>query len=479
MLERSDDPQAASSKGTHPLLVASIVATSLFMEGLDSTVILTALPRLGEAFGTTPVALSLGLTSYILSMAVMIPASGWIADKWGAKRVFSLAIVAFVLTSVLCGLSRSLPEFVAMRALQGAAGALMSPVGRLVILRTTDKKDLVRAINFMTTPGLIGPTIGPAVGGLIVTYADWRWIFFLNVPVGMLGVFLVWRFIPNIAPGPARPFDWPGFVLNGLALALLLFGLELVSHSHGQSWHVGVAVAAAGLAFSGAATWHYRRVEHPLVDLSALKVRTFALATTFGGSMFRLSIAAPTFVLPLFLQLGLGYSAFVSGLLILFHTGGDLAIKLRTTAMLRALGFRRILIGTAAIFAAMMLGFALVGPSTPIAIVAVLLVVSGAARSTQMTALGALQFADVPKDKMTGAATYSSINLQVTRAVGIALAALLLNALVGLRGDIGGQPTITDFHIAFLAAALLPLIAMTRYFTLSPNVAAHVSEGRK
>ncbi len=462
---------------THPLVVASIVATAFFMENFDSTVIVTALPRMAEAFGTTPVALSLGLTAYILALAVTLPASGWIADRWGVRNVFMAAIAGFTVASILCGLAQSLPQFVAMRALQGIAGALMSPVGRLVMLRSTDKKDLVRAMNFVTAPGLIGPVVGPPIGGFIATYADWRWIFFLNLPIGIIGLALVWRFIPQITPGERRSFDALGFCLNGLGLGALLFGLDLVGHAGG--WRlVGLAVAAFGIVMGWLAVAHYRRVDKPLVDLSALRIKSFRIATLMGGSLFRLAMAAPIFVLPLFLQVGLGHSAFMSGMIILAHTGGDLGIKVITTQSLRYFGFKKLMIYSAAAFAVLIAACGFITPDTPLSLVVILLLLAGAVRSLQMTSLGALQFADVPRDQMTGASTYAGVNQHVTRAVGIAFAALLLNVAPAMRGEAGADPSLFDFRLAFLASALLSLAAVARYFTLADDVGAQVSAGR-
>lgn len=478
MDKRAPDSAVSPAAAARPLMIASIVASAFFMENFNSTVIVTALPRMAEAFDVTPVALSLGLTSYILALAVMLPASGWIADRFGVRTVFLTAIAGFVATSVLCGLAQSLPQFVAMRALQGAAGAMMSPVGRLVVLRMTEKKDLVRAFNFLTFPGLIGPLVAPPIGGFIATYADWRWIFFLNIPIGLLGFVLVRRYVPDLRGAGRRPFDWLGFGLNGSALAALLFGLELVIHSHAGGLPAGLALAAVGVVLAWLATVHYRRSKLPLVDISAMRIKTFAIATTFGGSFFRLAIAAPTFVLPLFLQLGLGYSAFHAGLLIFTHTAGDIAVKAITTATLRRFGFRKVLLVTAAGFAAFMAALAFVTNATPMTLIVIVLVVSGALRSLQMTGLGGLQFADVPQEQMTGASTYASVNLHVTRAVGIALGALVLNLSTALRGGVAGEPSIHDFQIAFIGAAMLSIAAALRYLALPRDAGIHVSAGR-
>ena len=459
-----------------PLVVASIVATAFFMESFDSTVIVMAFPMMATSFGTTPVALGIGLTSYILALAIMIPASGWIADRYGARNVFCAAVALFTITSMLCGFSRSLPEFIVWRACQGAAGALMSPVGRLVVLRSVDKKGLVRAMNFITAPGLIGLLLGPPVGGFITTFADWRWIFFLNVPVGVIGIALARRFIPAVDNPPRRSFDLVGFCLNSIALASLLLGLDLVGRPGNDRW-VGLLLSALGMGMGQIVNAHYRRIAHPLVDLSALRIKTFVIATLLGGSLFRIAIAAPIFVLPLFLQVGLGKSAFVAGLLVLAHSAGDLGMKLITTVTLQRLGFKVALISSAALFGALIGALALVDEKTPTAVLLVILLTAGMMRSLQMTGLSSLQFADVPPDQMTGASTYASVNQNVMRAVGITLAAIIISVAIDLRGSGVDHATIPDFHIAFIAAGLASFAAMLRYFSLPANAGHQLRDG--
>jgi EmrB/QacA subfamily drug resistance transporter len=468
-------PDASAKPAAHPLLVSGIVATAGFMENLDLTIIVTAMPVMAQSFGTTPVALSLGVTFYILALAVVLPASGWIADRYGPRNVFLCAIAVFTLASMLCGLTRTLPEFATARALQGAAAALMSPVGRLVILRWTDKKDLVRALNFVTAPILFGPVLGPPIGGFIVTYADWRWIFYLNLPIGLLGLLLVWRFIPDIEREAPKPFDVKGFVLNGIGLAGLLFGLDLMGHVEGLRW-LGALIALAGIGAGVLAVRHYRRKEHPLVELTALKIPTFRISTIGAGVMFRFAMAAPIFVLPLYLQVGLEHTAFAAGMLILAHTGGDLVIKAVTTPLLRKLGFRSMLSLSAGGFGLLFLALLPLDQATPLWVVVALLFVTGVVRSLQLTAITVLQFADVPRPQMTGASTFASINQHVTRAIGVALAALLINLSALWRGAEG--PQIFDFRLAFAACALLSLGAMVGYLALPRDAGAQVSAGR-
>jgi EmrB/QacA subfamily drug resistance transporter len=473
MDDQKTAPPDVAAGGVHPLVVASIVATAFFMESFDSTVIAMALPMMAKSFSTTPVALSIGLTSYILALAVVLPASGWIADRWGVRNVFCAAIILFTIASAMCGLSGSLPEFVMWRALQGCAGALMSPVGRLVVLRSVAKKDLVRAMNFVSTPGLVGPLVGPPIGGFIATYADWRWIFFINIPVGLLGVVLAWRFIPQVRDAARRSFDVLGFCLNGIGLVALLIGLDLIGHPDDNRW-IGTALTAFGVVVGYIVVVHYRRTKHPLIDLSAVRIKTFAIATMLGGSLFRMAISAPTFVLPLFLQVGLGKSAFVSGLLVLAHSAGDLGMKVITTRTLQKLGFRTALIASAGIFGVLIASLALVDASTPVAILLAILLIAGAVRSLQMTALSSLQFADVPREKLTGASTLASLNQNVTRALGIAFSAIVLNTAIAFHSGAEKLATPMDFHIAFIATGLLSLAAMVRYFSLAADAGQQV-----
>ena len=255
------------------MVIASIVSFAFFMESLDSTVIVTALPQMARTFGESSVRLSLGISVYMLTLAVVIPASGWVADRFGPRRVFCGAIALFTLASMLCGASNSLWQFVGARILQGVGGAMMSPVGRIMVLRMTEKVHLVRVMNFITVPGLIGPVLGPPLGGFLTTYASWRWIFYLNVPIGIAGITMAAIYIRNIAPAPTRPFDLIGFLLNGVTMASLMFGLDIVA-GPGSNWQLGGLMIVLGLAVGVVAARHALRAEHPLVDVRALKVKT-------------------------------------------------------------------------------------------------------------------------------------------------------------------------------------------------------------
>jgi EmrB/QacA subfamily drug resistance transporter len=466
-------PEANAPPARKAMVIASIVSCAFFMEALDSTVIVTALPQMARSFGESSVRLSLGISVYMLTLAVVIPASGWVADRFGARRVFSSAIVLFIAASMLCGASNSFWEFIAARILQAVGASMMSPVGRILVLRMTEKAHLVRIMNFISVPGLIGPVLGPPLGGFLTTYASWRWIFYLNVPIGIVGITMAALYIRDIGQVPRRPFDLAGFLLNGMTMASLMFGLDVIA-GPGSNWRLGGLMIIGGLMLGFFAGRHALSVEHPLVDLRALKVKTYAVVNS-GGSMFRMSMSAPTFLLPLFFQLGLGMTAFASGMLILAHAAGDLGIKVVTTQTLRRFGFRTVLIGSASAFAAFVIACTLFTPTTPAIVILALLFVGGAVRSLQMTSLGSLQFSDIPPGEITGASTLSGVNQQLMRSFGIALAAVVLNVAIAFRGGQPGITTLIDFRVAFLATAAVALGSVLWYLPLERNVGDHVS----
>lgn len=472
----TDAPLPPAPAARNPLLVTGIVAFAFFMEMLDATIIVTALPMMAESFDASPVELSLGLTSYMLALAVFIPASGWIADRFGTRTVFCAAIGVFTLASLLCGATSSLWQFVALRFIQGAGGALMSPVGRLVALHSVQKKDLVRVTNLLTTPALIGPVLGPPIGGFITTYGSWRWIFFVNVPIGIVGMILVYLFIEERRGTEPRPFDRTGFMLNGSALACLIYGLDCVS-GHGPGTQAGAVLVLIGLGLGWLAVRHARHHPNALVDLSALKIKTFSVPN-IGGSLVRIGIAAPSFLVPLLFQVGLGMSAFLSGLFVLAHTAGDLLIKVVTTRMLRRLGFRTMLIWSAVAFAAFIAACALFTAATPYWVIVTVLFAGGLVRSLQMTSQMALQFADIPRAGFTAASTLGGVIQQVVRSFGVAIAAIALNAATALRGGSGNEVALADFQVAFVAIALLSLGSVFWYLPLARSTAPEVSGQR-
>src|SRR5580704_10795861 len=343
-------------------LIALLVAGAFFMENLDGTVIATALPQMGVSFHRNPVDLNMGMTAYMLMLAVFIPISGWVADRVGARTVFASAIVVFTLSSIFCGVSQGLWSFTAARIVQGIGGAMMVPVGRLVVLRTTEKHNLIDAITFITWPGLIAPVVGPPVGGFITTYASWHWIFFLNVPLGIIGMALSSRIIPNLKEDHVKPFDWIGFVLSASACVSFVYGMELVGRESAH-WKPTAAYLIAGCILGALSVRHFLRAPAPLLSLTLLKIKTFAISLQ-GGSLFRLAISVSPFLLPLMFQVGFGLNAFQSGLLMLGLFTGNLLMKSVVTPILRRFGFRTVLTTNGILNAILMAGCALMFPQT-------------------------------------------------------------------------------------------------------------------
>ena len=455
------------------MIVPLIVACALFMENLDGTVITTALPAMALSFGVSPIQLSLGVTAYMLSLAVFVPVSGWVADRFGARIVFRLAILVFVAGSVLCGLSNGVLEFSAARVLQGIGGAMMVPVGRLIMIRSVEKAELVRAMAYLTVPALIGPVLGPPVGGFITTYVSWRWIFFLNVPIGILGIVLVTAFIENYREAETWPFDWLGFLLIGSCLTCLMYDFDLVGHP-GESglkvWVLlGVGVASGALVFV-----HSKHRLHPLLDLRLLDIATFA-KTTAGGSIFRMSAGAVPFLLPLLLQVGFGMSAFASGLLTFASAVGSFTMKIATRPILRRFGFRTVLIGNGIISAASIAVCGLFEAATPTVLVFLVLLAGGFFRSLQYTSLNTLSFADIGPSQLSGATSVSSMMQQLSNGMGIALGAVLLNAALALRGVSSEALAAGDISVSFACAAALSLLSLLFFRQLAADAGAEIS----
>ncbi len=325
----------------HPRLVPLIVACALFMENLDSTVIATSLPAIAADIGANPLALKLAVTSYLLSLAVFIPASGWTADRFGARRVFAAAIFVFMLGSIGCALASSLEGFVAARIVQGMGGAMMTPVGRLVLVRSIEKRDLVGAMAWVTIPALIGPVIGPPVGGFITTYASWHWIFLINIPIGMVGIVLVLLYIDPVPAEHQEPFDGVGMLLAGLGVAGLAFGLSVAGLDM-LPWQIIVALVAGGAVSMTAYVFHAKKIPAPILDFSLLRYATFR-ASVVGGFMFRLGIGAIPFLLPLMLQTGFGMTPFQSGMVTFAGALGAIGMKTVAARTINRFGFRRVL----------------------------------------------------------------------------------------------------------------------------------------
>ncbi|WP_187216972.1 MULTISPECIES: MFS transporter [unclassified Klebsiella] len=457
---------------------ALLVAGAFFMEFLDGTVIATALPDMARDFGVTAVELNIGISAYLITLAVLIPASGWIADRFGARAIFTLALAIFTLASVFCGLSTEVHIFVAMRILQGVGGALMVPVGRLAVLRTTPKHQLIKAIATLTWPALVAPIIGPPLGGFITRYASWHWIFFINVPLGLAAIILSLRIIPDIRETERRSFDLSGFITTSVAMVSLVTAMERLGDRQPQIWPT-LALAALGFGCLLYSIRHFRRAAAPMVRLDALQVPTFRV-TMYGGSLFRASISAVPFLLPLLFQVGFGMDPFHFGLLVLAVFVGNLTIKPATTPLIRWLGFRRLLLINGALNVCSLLACALLTPQTPVWAIMLILYLGGVFRSIQFTGVSTLAFADVPAAQMSDANTLFSTASQLAVGLGITLGAIgiRLGEQVGDWLHLTELPGIS-FRLSFVFIALICLVGMIDSLHLAKTAGSSVSEKKK
>ncbi len=446
-----DTPNA----GVHERVLATIVAFALFMQNLDGTIIATALPSMAHSFGEDPVHMNVALTAYLFAVALFVPASGWLADRFGTRPIFAVAIGVFTLGSLLCGLSGTLEQLIAARLVQGAGGALMLPVGRLVLLRAVPRHRLVNAMAWVTMPALVGPVIGPPIGGLILGAFSWNWIFFINLPIGLLGIALALAYIPNLREREPGRFDLPGLLLSGVALAAFLAFLELVGRG------LLPAPALAGLALLGiAAGWlYFRRARaqvRPLLDFSLLRLPTF-MVSTLAGSLFRVGVGAVPFLLPLMLQVGFGRTALQSGMITFAVAAGAVASKPGSVSLLRRFGFRRMLVVNGVLSALGIAAYAAFRPSWPAAALYAVLLTTGYMRSLQFTSYNTIAYADVPAARMSAATTLYSALQQISLTVGIPLSAAALH--LSRLGSGHAAPTPADFSAAFLVVAAISLLA--------------------
>ena len=442
-------------------LTALIVATALFMEQMDSTVLSTALPTMARTFDVDPLHMNVALTAYLLSLAVFIPASGKVADRFGARTVFRGAIVLFTLGSILCGQAPNLAFLVVARFVQGIGGAMMVPVGRLVLLRTVSKAELVNAMAWLLVPATIGPVVGPPVGGFIVTYLSWRWIFYINVPVGVIGIVLATLFIEDVRESERGSFDLLGMVLSGVSLSCLMFGLEMATRGVISVWQT-VAIVAIGLLSGLAYVMHARHHPKPVLDFRLMRTPTFSISVA-SGSLFRITIGAVPFLLPMMLQLGFGMSAVQSGLITFVSAAGSLAMRAAAPMFLRRLGFRNTLIWNGLISSLFIGCYSLFRPGWPVAAIYTILLVGGFFQSLQFTAYNTIAYADVPRDRMSAATSFYSTFQQLSLSVGITVAAVSLALSEAVQGH--DRPALTDFSIAFMvitASAALSSLASIR-----------------
>ena len=453
-------------------LIPLVVAFGFLMEQLDSTIITVAIPNMAASLHETPVRLSLAITSYLLSLAVFIPISGWIADRFGARSVICAAFAVFTMASAVCGLATNLPMLVAMRVLQGVGGAMMTPVGRLILLRSFPRAQLVRAMSYVSIPSLIGPTLGPIVGGLITTYASWRWIFYVNIPFGVLAILVASRAVENVRGAAPTRFDTPGFLMCGAALALLQFFLETVGRG-AVGPGLQVAAVAVGVGCMVLYLRYARRRDNPVLDLTLFRMRTFRIGSLAGG-LCRIGISAPSFLLPLLLQLGFGLSPIQSGSLTFATSLGAAPIRLVSTVALRRFGFGRLLVGNSVVCAAAIAGLATLSRNTPHWLIFLAILGMGLVRSVQFNGVQMLSYSEMPQARLSRATSLGSVVQQLTMGLGVSISAALLGVLAGP----GHVPSVPQFRAVFVLIALLPLAAMPGFLTLRPEDGAEVSGHR-
>jgi EmrB/QacA subfamily drug resistance transporter len=450
-------------------IIPAVVAVGFLMEQLDSTIILTAVPDIAKSLATTPVRMNLAVTTYILTLAMFIPVSGWFADRFGARRIFTLSLFLFTLGSILCGLATSLPMLIAMRALQGFGGAMMTPVGRLILIRSFPRSQLVTAMTYMTLPAIIGPVIGPVLGGFLTTYLSWRWIFWVNLPFGIIGMIMALRYVEDTDRDNTIKFDFPGFIMVGLGCVLLQYGIENVGRPTIPVLAIAGVLVAAFLLLAGFVRYA-RTAASPAVDLTLFRLRTFRVGTLAGG-ICRVGLNGVPFLLPLMLQVGFGWSPIVSGTLTFVSALSALAVRPVSALLLRLFGFDRVLTWSAVFGAAIVAGFALIGPETPRWLIMAYVFVFGIARAAQFMTSNTLSYSDTPAAQLSRATSLGGVLQQLSVSFGVSIAAMLLG-LVTLNG---APLTPEKFHIAFLLMAVIPLLGLPGFIKLQPEDGKQVS----
>jgi EmrB/QacA subfamily drug resistance transporter len=452
-----------------------VVAVALFMEQLDTTIVNTAVPAMAESLRVAPLSLKAVVTSYILSLAVCIPVSGWMADRYGTRRVFGIAVAVFTVASILCGLALNAPMLVAGRILQGVGAAMMMPVGRLAIIRTFPKAELLRAMNFVIIPALIGPLLGPTVGGLIVHWFSWHYIFFINVPVGLMALWLAHRYMPDYRSDTRRPLDVVGLVLFGSGAALLSWLLEIFGEHQIDATSAAVLLALS-LSLLAAYGLHARETAHPLLHLGLFRVRTFRVSVV-GGFVTRLGVGGLPFLLPLLYQLGLGMPAWQSGLLMMPVAAAAMGMKLIASRVLARFGYRRVLMVNTVMIGVVVGLFALVTPATPIGLIVLLGLAMGFFNSLQYTSMNSMAFADIDTPDSSMASTISSSLQQMSMSFGLACGSLIAGWYLGDLPQTDRAAVTTALHYAFLTLGGLTMLSSLSFWSLRPRDGESVSRG--
>lgn len=431
-----------------------LVSAAFFMQALDSTIVNTAVPAMANALGESPLNMRSALTSYVLTLAILIPASPWLCDRFGTRRVFGIAISVFAIGSLLCGISQTLPELVVARVLQGCGGAALMPVGRYVLVRTIDKREFVQVMSTVATFGLLGSVLGPLLGGALVEYTSWRLIFLLNVPVGIVGLWLNQREMPEYRLDKANRFDLLGFLLFAAASALLLAASEFAGDETIRWAQMGALVLAA-IAFGAVYVWHSRRTDHPVADLSLLRVRSVWVSLS-GNLLTRLGVSGMFLLIVLFLQVGCGWSPLMAGLMMVPQALGSISAKWLVNRLLIRFGYRRMLFGNTLIVSALLAMFALLGPHTPLALIALLVFVYGGFMGMQYTTMNTLIYADLDIKYASMASSMASTTQYLSMSFGIALATIAMQTL--LHGH-GNAAYIVAFRWTVILLAIITAVA--------------------
>lgn len=480
-MSRSDEPSMGPESVEHgpggmggfrEKIVPLVVAATFFMQLLDTSILNTSLPKMAESFGVKPLDMSVGVTVYMLVFAALLPLSGWLSERFGARRVFLCAVVVFTASSLACGMADRLWTFTLARAIQGFAASMMTPVGRAIVLKTTPKSGYLQAIATIVWPSLAAPLLGPLVGGFVTTWASWRWNFYMNIPIGIASLVLIRRFVPRFEPDAGRRFDVTGFVLSSTALAGLLHGIEALARGEIGDWFPWASVLW-GAAGGALAIRHLRRAAHPLLDLAPMDILTFRITSLTAGLWLRVAISTTPFLLPLMFQVGLGLNAFQAGAFLSVYFAGNLAMKSVTTATLKRYGFRPVVVANGLAVGASLLAMVLVGPGLGVVATGIVLFAAGLVRSMQFTCFSSLAFADVPKASSASASTFASMANQSAMALGVALAAGLLN-LSREVSDRAGL-ALADFRWAFAGVGVVALMAAWRLRVLPADAGAEIT----
>ena len=443
-----------------------IVGCALLMQMLDSTVVTTALPAMARDLGSDPISMNITITSYLIAVAMFVPVSGWAADRFGARKIFIAAVVLFTLSSLTCALSNSLTQLVISRVVQGLGGAMMVPVGRIILLRTIPKHNLLKAMAFLSMPALIGPMAGPPLGGLLVTYASWHWIFLINIPIGILGVWLIVRYVKELPSEEKTPrLDVIGFLLSAVCMAALVSGFESLGHGGPSAW-ISIVMIGTGLLTGYLYVLHARRHPNPIIDLTLLRNPTFR-AAVLAGNLCRFAVGATPYLLALLLQIGFGMSPLSAGLITFVGAIGSLLMKMAAPRILNRWGYRSVLTVNAVLTGASLAACASFTPDMPAVLMLGILLIGGFFRSLQFTAVNTLAYADIAQAGMSRASSFASMAQQLGVSLGVGVAAEALSLSMAWRNS--DTLIAADVMVGFIVIGVLCALASLSFWKLSPE----------